>query len=243
MLGVMKMKKMIMMDLDGTLLETPGSMLLPAFVSKITALTNRGWMFSVNSARPYDSLKRFLAPLEGRTLFICNDGAQIMFKNCVVYKAPIAVPTAREVCSLALRAGITVSVALREQSVPADLPTVQRAGFFGEDVYKIILIKNSRDRAAAETVKRAALSGGLKLCYEDLDYTEFSRADVNKGTACEFVMKKYDLQGGIYAFGDSKFDVPMFEKATHSFVMKNGKLQWPGAVVVENAQQYVLNNL
>lgn len=236
------MKKMIMMDLDGTLLEAPGSTLTPAFVSKITALTNKGWMFSVNSARPYDSLKRFLAPLESRTLFICNDGAQIMFKNCVIHKAPIAVSTAREVCRLALRAGITVSVALREQSIPADLPTVQRAGFFGEDVYKIILIKNSRDRAAAEVVKRAALQGGLKLCYEDLDYTEFSRADVNKGTACALVAEKYGLHGGIYAFGDSPFDVPMFEKADYSFVMKNGKLLWPSATVVENAQQYILDN-
>ena len=71
------MKKILMLDLDGTLLATTGSVLTPAFVNKIIALTNKGWMFSVNSARPYDSLKRFLAPLENRTLFICNDGAQI----------------------------------------------------------------------------------------------------------------------------------------------------------------------
>lgn len=93
------MKKILMLDLDGTLLATPGSVLTPAFVNKIIALTNKGWMFSVNSARPYDSLKRFLAPLESRTLFICNDGAQIMYKNCLIYKAPIAPETAREVCT------------------------------------------------------------------------------------------------------------------------------------------------
>lgn len=236
------MKKILMLDLDGTLLATPGSVLTPAFVNKIIALTNKGWMFSVNSARPYDSLKRFLAPLENRTLFICNDGAQIMYKNCLIYKAPIAQETAREVCTKALTAGITVSVALREQSVPADLPTVQQKGCWGEDVYKIILIKNSRDRAAAEAVKKAALSHGLKLCYEDPDYTEFSRADVNKGTACALVREKYRLHGGVYAFGDSGFDVPMFKQADYSFVMKNGKLSLPGAKVIEDAQQYILSN-
>lgn len=236
------MKNILMMDFDGTLLDEKSSSLTPEFVNKIIQLTDRGWIFSVNSARPYASLKRLLSPLEGRTLFICNDGAQIMYKNCLIYKAPIATPVARGVCAEALKGGLTVLAALREQNVPADFQTVQQPGFFGEEVYKIVLLKNDGDRAAAEPVKQLALQHGLKLCYEDDDYTEFSRADVNKGTACELVRQKYRAEGGIYAFGDSRFDLPMFEKADRCYIMQNGKINLPGATVIENAQHYVVEN-
>ena len=236
------MKKMIMMDFDGTLLDAQSSALLPEFTNKIIQLTDKGMLFAVNSARPYSSLKRLLAPLESRTIFICNDGAQIMYKNCLIYKAALPREAARKICAAAVARGITVLAALREQNVHADPEIVQNKNFFGEDVYKIILLKNDADRAAAAEVKTLALNLGMKLCYEDKDYTEFSRADVNKGTACALLCQKYQVQGGLYAFGDSGFDLPMFEKADYKFLMQASKISLPGATVIENAQRYIIEN-
>lgn len=235
------MTDLLMTDFDGTLFPKENSTLSPEFVHKIIALTNKGCLFAVNSGRPYSSLKRLLTPLENRTFYVCNDGAQIMYKNCLIYKAALPQKQVRAVCTAALQAGFTVMCCLREQTVNVD-PAMLENGPFYEDVFKIIIIKNKAEHSTANVVK-LGVSLGMKVCYEDETYTELNRADVDKGTAGDFLKTKYGVNGKVFAFGDSRFDLPMYQKADRCYVVESGeKLALKDAVLIKNTQQYIIEN-
>lgn len=238
------MTQLIMTDFDGTLFPKVGGELSEAFTRKIKSLTDRGSLFAVNSGRPYCVLKDMLRPLVNRTIFICNDGAQIMYKNCLLYKNAILDSTAEKIYTIALSAGLTPFAALRERTLPVNEDALSRKKLFDEDIYKIVLIKNNSAANDISKIKEMAVMCGLRTCFEDSMYLEFCSKTADKGTAAAFIKNKFGITKGIYAFGDTEADFEMFKEADNCFLMAEAThICYSGAKTITSMQKYVIENL
>lgn len=238
------MLRMILTDFDGTLLSNGTNKLRDSFVTKIRRLTDCGMIFAVNSGRPYYSLRKELKALESRTVFICNDGAQIMYKNCLLRKTVVDKEQARPVIELALKEGLTPFAALRERTLPITGEVLGNKGFFGEDIYKLVFVKNKTSAAGIQKIKELAKAVSLRVCYEDERYIELCHKDANKGSAAAYLKERFRIKDGVAAFGDGENDISMFKEADLVYLMKNAKgICYPGARVIENMQSFVVEEL
>ena len=236
------MLQLILTDFDGTLFPKEREELSKEFIQKIINLTDKGVYFSVNSGRPYGTLKKLLAPLINRTVFICNDGAQIMYKNCLLYKNPVCAVKANEICHRANLNSLKPFAALRERNMPITEDVMAKKRLFGEEIYKLIFVKNNPLSEDVDELKKIALEKGLRICYEDSEYLEFCNKSSDKGVATDFLKRKFSITGEVVAFGDTSGDFPMFEMADKVFIPSTAKdFSFIGAKTVDDVQQFIIN--
>lgn len=236
------MLQLILTDFDGTLFPKKREELSKEFIQKIINLTDKGIYFSVNSGRPYGTLKKLLAPLINRTVFICNDGAQIMYKNCLLYKNPVCAVKANEICHKANLNTLKPFAALRERNMPITEDIMSKKRLFGEEIYKLIFVKNNPLSEDVDELKAIATQNGLRICYEDSEYLEFCNKSSDKGVATDFLKQKFSITGEVVAFGDTKGDFPMFERADKVFIPSSAKdFSFVGAKTVDDVQQFIIN--
>jgi HAD superfamily hydrolase (TIGR01484 family) len=107
--------RLIVSDYDGTLKQSEAP-LSQEFFTKVNMLSSRGGIFAVASGRPYNQLKKLLFQISNSIVFISDDGAQMMYKNCVLYKKTVELDDARTICRQAINAGFTAICALREEN-------------------------------------------------------------------------------------------------------------------------------
>ena len=113
---------------------------------------------------------------------------------------------------------------------------------FGEEIYKLIFVKNNPLLGDIEELKKIALEKGLRICYEDSDYLEFCNKSSDKGVATDFLIKKFGITGEVVAFGDTKGDFPMFERANRVFIPTTAKdFSFTGAKIVPDVQQFIVD--
>ena len=91
---MIRMIRLIVSDVDGTLLQNGETELSGRMLEIIRKMTGRGVLFAVASGRAYHDLKRLFRPVFDRVAFICHDGALMMHRNCTLMKAPLKRETA-----------------------------------------------------------------------------------------------------------------------------------------------------
>lgn len=238
------MLKMIISDFDGTLFPKGDSKLRDDFIVKIKRLTDCGVVFAVNSGRPYYTLRQMLKPLENRTVFICNDGAQIMYKNCLLLKKTVSTEQVVPLVTAAVQRGLTPFAALRQRTLPVTDEILSKKGLFGEDIYKLVFVKNRADIKKIEYCKSVAAENSLRCSYEDGTYIEFCHKDANKGNATAYIKDRFRISDGIASFGDGDNDIKMFEQCDEVYLMKNSKgIVYKGAKIIDDMQRFVVEEL
>ena len=116
-------------------------------------------------------------------------------------------------------------------------------GLFGEEIYKLVLIKNDATETALAILRRLAVDRGLRVCFEDDLYLEFCNGSADKGVATAFLKQKFGITSQIAAFGDTAADFAMFDEADQVYLMRqSGGICYPGASVIDSMQDYVVQN-
>lgn len=236
------MFKMIVSDLDGTLIQNPKEGLSQGFITKIKKLTDCGTIFVLNSGRTYSDLKGIAKKLLNRTVFICNDGTQIMYKNCLIYKSFVTQRQIADVYSLVLAEGLEIFGCMREKNIPLKKEMAEQGFKLFEEVYKLVIIKKSG--APLKDIKEKAQEVGLRVCFEDERYLELCQKSADKGTATQYVKDRFGIKTGVVVFGDGENDIPMFQKADEVYIVKGkNKVYYQNAKHIENAQTFIIENL
>lgn len=201
------MYKLIVTDYDGTLVPN-GKVLSREFWQKIQKLTSCGVKFAVSSGRTYSDLKKKLAPVFPSTVFIADDGALVMYANCLLYKCTADKKGAKEICSIALNKGAKAYVSQREENVHVTKEMTKPDFFVSGDIFKVIIEKNGVN---CEDLKILAEQNNLRTCFEDETYLEFCNRDANKGNALKVLAKKFGIsKEQTVVFGDGANDISMF---------------------------------
>lgn len=79
------MIKLVVSDLDGTLLKYGEECIKKHTIEKIEAVLSRGIYFAVSSGRTYTELCQYLPSFVDRIYFISSDGALVTFKDKIIF--------------------------------------------------------------------------------------------------------------------------------------------------------------
>ena len=75
--GEKRMIRLVVSDIDGTLIHTTDGPVPAAVFEQISRLRAKGIIFAPASGRQYRSLRRLFAPLAGELHYICENGAVV----------------------------------------------------------------------------------------------------------------------------------------------------------------------
>ena len=222
--------KFIVTDFDGTLVNSSEKEPSKEFYRTIKSFTSRGNMFAVASGRPYFELEHFSFPIKNDTVFIPFDGAAVIYRNCILYKAPIEKDAARKLCMQAVAEDVSVYCCLKNENKTVTKEDVKNPFLFSGDIFKLVLSNSSN----ASKIIDAAQSMGLRVCYSDKYFVELCAKGADKGSAVKSVCKKFSLNSAdLTVFGDGENDIPLFELTKNVFTpicSKNEFAQFSTAV-------------
>ena len=173
-------------------------------------------------------------------VFISDDGAQMMYRNCLLYKKVVELSDAKALCKLALSENFTAICALREENKRVTEDKLNLPFFFSSDIFKIIIVKDGKDsqklKAFAETLK-------LRVCYEDNEYIEFCHKDASKGEAVKKLMQKFSVrEDQMIVFGDNLNDISMLSLTKNRVFPQNAKqevIDLQGQIV-DDVEKYII---
>lgn len=233
------MKKLIVVDLDGTLLSP--SLHISSYTEKvIKRLTYEGHVVVLASGRPYRAMKRFYEELGLSSPIICYNGAYVFHP-----KDPCFPKLERRFSSEALR---RIAKANKESLLSFMAEGEKEIYLSKEDIYldnyfpwkkekyqigemdKIIeedcytAIFNCLDKDVPFLSDCLKKEGFILRHWNGNDYSEAALPDVNKGSALKHILSTLSIDPkDCYAFGDSDNDYEMLSIVSHPYGMKNNK--------------------
>ena len=223
-------------DLDGTILESKETVLKRALLEQIPELEKRGHCFAVASGRSYPELKKFFSSVLYNMLFICENGALIVYRGKVLKTLPVSAKTAETLMEYLeeqklewAAAGVhTIYTRGTSKRIPDDyrkqglsVMKVKSHREIPEPILRISVwckeLSQERLRSELETLA----DGAVRTVYENCIWLDFVAAGVNKGAAVRWLCSEYSIcREQVTAFGDNWNDVEMFDAAGDSYAME-----------------------
>lgn len=244
-------KKIIFLDIDGTLTE-PGCNEPPASAMQAIRRTQeKGNLVFLCTGRNYDMLSPLLP--YGFDGVIASSGAYIRCGEEVIYDCPMTDKEQETVMKLLKENGIFRTVECLDGSytdegfkeflkknagvngnsellrwrrqIEKSLNIRPMSEYGGQPIYKIVMMVLSEEQLSEP---RRVLGDKFDFCIQEHDRSgfvngELIKKDYNKGTALKKVCAYYDISvEDSIAYGDSMNDLEMMEAAGLSVCMENG---------------------
>lgn len=232
----MNMIRLILSDLDGTLLPKNGVLPEDTF-QLIRELKKKGIRFAAASGRQYGNLCRLFAPVCDEMDFVCENGALTVAQGKVIDQSQFPPDIAAEVMKDILSSGLQLLVSLPKYSV------LYRGGdrSFHEDViYRLknaAIVTDEPEAFAGECIKISGFcadgilsaAGPLQEKWSGkmhadvagrcwLDFTLRGKGDGLKALAGFYGMELKETA----AFGDQQNDLSMLRIAGKGYLMESG---------------------
>lgn len=244
-------KKIIFLDIDGTLTE-PGSNIPPGSALRaIRAAQERGHLVFLCSGRNYEMLSPLLS--YGFDGVIASSGGYILCGDQVVYDCPMTEAQKTLAMEVLERNGVFRTIECRDGSytdegfkvflrehgeeggnsellrwreqIESSLNILPMKEYRGQPVYKIVVMSPSMEQLAQP---QAVLQKDFEFCIQDSDAFGIINGEVvnrefDKGKGVERVCRYLGMSiENTIAFGDSMNDKEMMETAAISVCMENG---------------------
>ncbi len=258
------MIKLIVSDLDGTLLRSDKS-LPPKIFPLIARMREKGILFAPCSGRQYESLRRLFEPVQNDVLFVCENGGAVFYRNQLLL-AEYLPPDAVEKVVLAMRRLpqcetllCAPDCAYYERKIIPFSENVKR--YYPQNELVDDLLKVAREKkickialyaesGAAEAGVESYLNGAvpeLLTKISGFDWCDTTGRETNKSVAIDRLCRKLGfLREECMAFGDHMNDLEMLQYCGHSFITANafGKLKEYGfTVIASNDEEGVLKKI
>ncbi|MCD8119312.1 MAG: Cof-type HAD-IIB family hydrolase [Lachnospiraceae bacterium] len=230
------MIKLIVSDIDGTMLQNGAQSISRKTINLIERLCDRGVIFAAASGREYSNLYRLFGRVQDRIMYICLNGAMIMHRGKLICKTPIDRETGLEIIAdIQAKRGCDVLVS------GLDCCYIKQNN--REYVNHIVNVLKNRttfvhnfEDIEEEFLKISAhAAGGIDQYSDDFiakwglrlptavsgdDWIDFNGPLVNKGNALMVVQRLFDIrEDETMTFGDNYNDVEMFDKSYFSYAM------------------------
>jgi len=219
------MIKLIVSDVDGTILTKGQTAVSDRVFDSINALKAAGKKVAVASGRTYGSLEKLFAPVKQDLYFICCDGAVIVYNDKVIYCKQIGIGDVIDVirrpeyenCGILLCTPKIPYVIQGSEdfAITAETQSGEET-FYIEKLYDIKepIVKIAVWSKDGNTQPLNFLPKSLRVAYNVGEWCEYTSAISDKGLAVS------DLQTRLYmtkfdtcAIGDGVNDVVMMKKA------------------------------
>ncbi len=212
--------KLVISDLDGTLLMPSENRIAQKTIEAISALRTKGIQFAVASGRAQSELLSLFSSVRDEILFVACDGALIFEGEKLIFEAPMRDISQFDQAQTVLLQGRYMTYVKGQSAFVREMKLHYRghATEFGktediyEPIYKAVVFGNG---FAAE---------GVNKVYGDLRLTEYTAAGIDKGSATRFLLQHYGIdKTEAAAFGDNTNDIPMLLAVEHSIAVRNAK--------------------
>lgn len=219
------MIKLIVSDVDGTILTKQQTAVSDRVFSAIEKLKNAGKKVAVASGRTYGSLEKLFAPVKKDLYFICCDGAVIIHNDRVLYCKQIGVGDVIDVikrpeyenCGILLCTPKIPYVIQGSEDFAITAETqsgeetfyIERLYDIKEPIVKIAVWSKDGNAEPLNFLPKA-----LRVAYNVGEWCEYTSAISNKGLAVsDLQMRLYFTKFDTAAIGDGVNDIEMMKKA------------------------------
>lgn len=237
------MQKLIVSDLDGTLLMPKAQQLEPYVLDAVERLLDAGYLFVAASGRQYRNIQRMFGRVAKRLIYICENGSLVVQNEQILYKGVIEQELRNELIGKAYESAtseILLSGVMESYIQP-------RSEYFHNLVANrmrndYIIVNNLRE-VEAECVKLSVYEQQevtarqekawiekygerLTVVRSSDKWLDFMPKGTNKGKALKLLMEKNHISSyQCIAFGDQDNDVELLETARESYAMIHGSEQ------------------
>ena len=238
--------KLLISDVDGTLIRAGESEISVGIKKKIAAFLASGGDVAIASGRTYHSLMRFFREFADSLYFIPCDGALCIKSGKVLYHRPISMSSIRSAFATAKERGLALHLAGAERGYVFgdaefeakmtkwhvdDFTTVSTASEVREPIYKLAFYGKSPNFAT--------VPADLRKSYVGNGWAEYVYRYADKGLALS------DLQNRLFltkfdtaAIGDGLNDVSMLSKAKYAYALDPAlKDAVPSVILAETAEE------
>ncbi len=213
------MLKLVVSDLDGTLLPYGSDSVSHSVKSKIKALTERGVIFALASGRNYSELIRLFSEFSEKAYFIAADGAYTVKSGRIIYSR--AIPREELDFLVKQSAGAPLIFFGAERSYAHGTPPSS------EIRSDTAFIKSALDIPSGEKIFKAVKFGapvklppysGIRIHWDgrQIGVTEYVNRFANKGAALSDLKIRLNVpESSTVVIGDMTNDLSLFKGAKH----------------------------
>ncbi|MCD8370756.1 MAG: HAD family hydrolase [Clostridiales bacterium] len=233
------MIKLIVSDIDGTLLEDGGNQLNPEYFDVILKLREKGIQFAAASGRQWVSIERTFEPIKKKIFYLSDNGAYVGLCGRNLYLNTIDQETVREMIEDIRAAGLTVMLSgpdvvyMENQDDDFYDWIVNGYRFRAERVADLLQVEAPYIKVSAyrktdiETVTvqiREKYRDRLKITISGDMWMDCMAKGINKGYAVRLLQESLNITPKeTMVFGDQMNDIEMLNQAYYSFAVANAR--------------------
>lgn len=233
------MIKLVVSDIDGTLLPDGGHELNPELFEVIEALHDRGVQFAAASGRQWKSIDTLFEPIKERIFYLSDNGAYVgcAARNLYTYtiERELAMNLVRDIRAAGLTALISGPDLVYVDHVEDEFYDWLVNGYRFqvkrvEDITKVedefikVSAYRKNDVESATKAIREKYSDQVKITISGEMWMDCMALGVNKGQAVSLLQESLGITPKeTIAFGDQLNDVEMMQQAYYSFAIGNAR--------------------
>ncbi len=233
------MIKLIVSDIDGTLLEDGGNQLNPEYFDVILKLREKGIQFAAASGRQWVSIERTFEPIKKKIFYLSDNGAYVGLCGRNLYLNTIDQETVREMIEDIRAAGLTVMLSgpdvvyMENQDDRFYDWIVNGYRFRAERVADLLQVEapyikvsayRKTDIEAATVQIREKYRDRLKITISGDMWMDCMAKGINKGYAVRLLQESLNIAPKeTMVFGDQMNDIEMLNQAYYSFAVANAR--------------------
>lgn len=234
------MIRLIVSDIDGTLVEDGGSSLKPEVYALIRKLGEQGIRFAAASGRHVAGMKYLFGPVSDEIAYISDNGAYIEYGGNVQALTQYDRNHMAEVVADLRRLGIDIMID-GPDGVYTDSKNKAFVGWLKNSYHFRVMCMDDVMRLTAPFVKiagcrmsgisdgevdelREKYGGRLKVTLSGMQWIDTQPPGINKGRALTTLQKELGVAPSeTMAFGDQLNDIEMLSCAHYSFAVANAR--------------------
>lgn len=231
------MIKLIVCDIDGTLLGKDENSIKPEIAKQLDRLSKSGKTIAFASGRSYYGMRKIASSLScaDDIYYICNDGALCIYRGKTLYHKQISIenilrfsrnpdyenlPIMYFSDTYSYVTGTTPQFIDKLESEGIDtLDPISGVYDIKNPIYKIGIY--GLDGKDPDPLLPAPFD--MRICYRSNKWLEYTSRFANKGLAVsDLQMRLYMSKFDTAAFGDGDNDIEMFSKAKYTYARRGG---------------------
>lgn len=251
--------KLVVCDVDGTLLLDGAKRLSKQLLKQIKQLHKKGVLFMVASGRQYQNLQALFHPLQDDIVYLCENGCIGFYKGEIIYQKEfdreIALNISQEIlseenCELQISTPSTQYILPKtkefynymNKETGIHLKTVKSLSAIHEPILKVAVYNPCSTAYRKHFLKKFNHQCTMQVgCTE---WTDFTPKNTNKGIAFKSIIKALHIKGkNCMAFGDYYNDESLLKAVGYPVVMNSAPadLQKIGKYTTDTVEKFLEN--
>lgn len=258
--------KLIATDLDGTLIRGYRPDCSEEAIELMSQLVAKGVYVVPASGRQYFNLRNMFADVDGELLYICENGALVMYGDKVVLKNTFDRDLALAICHMVIDNPYCEVLISGERTcyimpgneeyedhlrngIKNDVTVVNSPEDIQEDIIKISYFVPADKCAEVTEEFSKRVEGKCIIAVSGNEWVDFAPFGTSKGDALQAIEEKLGIpREDMAAFGDNENDRTMLQFVGHPYLMADGNptmmdLDVPRCTSVEDELRRILMEL